>query len=1071
MRHTAVQERNHPRTDQWAVLIRLLGAALLVVVLATAGFAQTSSSSVFGTITDPTGAVIPNAQVTATNADTGVTYPTRADSQGNYRITQLPPGNYTLEAKSTGFSTKMTTPFTLLVGQASQQNLMLATGVATQTVSVSAASLLLNTESASEGQVIENQQIEQLPLNGRDFMQLTSLSAGVTPVVSGISSPAGQWTSGTTSTPQPVSVDIGGLREDDTSYLNDGIESRNAWYGAEGLLPSVDDIQEFRVEQVGSSAAYGDGAAFINVVTRSGTDQFHGTAYEFVRNNDFDARNYFDIGAPPPFHQNQFGASLGGPVMRNKLFFFLNYEGFRLIQPSDEYELVPTAAERAGNFSALSKPLINPYTGVPYPGNQIPAGTAPGDQNAIGVNALAFFPQPTGSYLNGTDNYFSVADTINNWNQETGRIDWNPNTNNSLFVRMTLQSQATTTQGFTPYNADVYPSDPKNLAVGWTHTFSPNLVNNLRWGWSHTSTGENRADGYDTALANPLGLKNEQDEPGADGPPSFGISGYANPGSPQGTDIMREGMIMTTDNLMMQRGKHQLSVGADIRYEPSYFYEDWAASSIDFNGIYTGDPIADVLVGIPDYAQTAFGNPTLNMRRWYQGYYVQDNWHAKPRLTLNFGLRWDHHTQPVDTANHVGTFDLATGQDLTYPATNSIGLGRQMVRPDWTDWEPRLGFNWAPFADGKTDIKGGAGIYFTQANMNQYEVEVDTTQYYLVDAFSNSSANPPSFSLNDLWSTTTPGSAPTASYIDPNNRDPYVYEFNLAVDHTFGDWLAEVSYIGSLSRRFEVRSNLNPVLPTGKTINPAWNGIQENLDAGNSAYNGVFGRVERHFHNGFSVTAAYTYSKCFSDPWQDMFDWHPLDLQLDWGHCSYSLDQNFTANAVYQLPFGKGRTFLNRGGWSDAVVGGWELSGIASALSGAWHTLGGNQNLGLFVNSLPDVTGPVNNTSLFSGIGKNHKLGPLFNTQNVQLVSQTGVQGNAGVQNIAAPGWQNYDVSADKTWGLVERLRLTFRGDFFNIFNHPQFTGLDTGAADTTFGYVTSANAAREIQLSLRLAY
>lgn len=1031
---------------------------------------QADTSSIFGTITDPTGAVIPGAKITAHNTATGVDYPTTSSSDGGYRITQLPPGSYVLMVKSKGFAPKQTTAFTLTIGEASEQNISLATGLSTQTVSVSAASVLLNTQASSEGQIIEKQQIKQLPLNGRDFLQLTSLSAGVTPTAANISSPASSWT-GT----QTVAVDIGGLREDDTSYLNDGIESRNAWYGADGLLPSVDDIQEFQVEQVGTSAAYGDGAAFINIVTRSGTNKYHGTAYEFLRNNDFDARNYFDqTPGPPPFHQNQFGASISGPILKNKMFFFFNYEGFRLLQPNDDYALVPTMAERSGDFSALSKQLMNPYTGLPYPGNVIPGGNAPGDQNAIGIKALSFFPSPNGSYLGGKDNYYTVANNTNNWNQEMGRIDWDPSAKDSLFARMIMQSQTQITTGYTPYLTDVYPSDPRNLAVGWTHTFSPHLVNDLHWGWSHTSTGLNRMDAFDTHLANPLKLFNEEDQPGSDGPPSFGIAGYSNPGSAQGTNLMREGTIMTTDNLMMQRGKHELSVGLDIRYEPSYLYEDWAASSIDFNGIYTGDSIADVLVGIPDYAQTAFGNPTQNLRRWYEGYYVQDNWRVRHNLTINAGMRWDHHTQPYDTANRVGTFDLATNQDLSYPSTRSVGLGRKMVRPDWTDWEPRIGFNWVPFADAKTDIKGGAGIYFTQANLNQYEVEVDTTQYYLVDAFSNSSGNPPSFTLNNLWTTSTPGSHPTASFINPNNRDPYVYEFNLAIDHTFNNWLTEVSYLGSLSRRFEVRSNVNPVLPSGKTIRPAWNGIQENLDAGNSAYNAVFGRVERRFQNGFSMTAAYTFSKCYSDPWQDMFDWHPLDLKLDWGHCSYSLDQNFTANAVYQLPFGKGRTFLNHGGWVNALAGGWEVSGIASALSGAWLTLGGVQNLGLFVNSLPNVTGPVNHTSLFKGIGKHHKLGPLFNTQNVVPVTATGVQGNAHVQNIAEPGWQDYDISADKTWPIYQTLNVTFRSDFFNAFNHPQFTYLDTGVADATFGDVTGVNPsdpAREIQFSLRVDY
>jgi hypothetical protein len=461
-------------------LLRALAlCSFLAALLAFTGptcWAQGTTSSIFGTVTDPGGAVIPNAQVTAINTATGVSHPTTTTGNGSYRIPQLPPGTYTLEVRSSGFATKKTTPFTLFVDQQSEQNVSLATGSTVQTVSVSAASLLLDTQSSGEGQIIENQQIEQLPLNGRDFLQLTALSAGVTPVVSGISSPASSWT-GT----QTVSVDIAGTREDDASYLYDGIETRNAWYGAEGLLPSVDNIQEFRVEQIGSSAAYGDGAAFINVVTRSGTNTLHGTVYEFLRNNDFDARNYFDIGAPPPFHQNQFGASLGGPLMKNKLFYFFNYEGFRQIQPADLYNRVPTLAQRAGNFAADTTQLVNPYTGAPFVGNQIPAASF----NPIGLRVLSFFPLPNGSYPGG-DNYFNVADTIDNWNQENGRIDYSPTTKDSLFVRMTIQSQSTTVQDITPYRTDVYPSDPKNLAIGWTHTFSPQLVNNLRWGWSHT---------------------------------------------------------------------------------------------------------------------------------------------------------------------------------------------------------------------------------------------------------------------------------------------------------------------------------------------------------------------------------------------------------------------------------------------------------------------------------------------------------------------------------------------------------------------------------------------------------
>ena len=315
--------------------------ALLTFLVPSGALAQTTSG-IFGTVTDASGALVPSASITVTNTATGIKYTTTTSPQGTYRVEQLPPGSYTMEILSTGFDTQDLQAFTLLVDQRSQQNITLAVGKATQTVAVSAASLLIETENSNQGQVIGTQQIETLPLNGRDYLQLAQLSAGVTPIVPGMSSPASSWT-GT----QTVSVAIAGLNEDNISYLYDGIETRNAWYGAEGLLPSVDNIQEFNVVQSGAPAQFSDAGAFVNVVTRSGTNQLHGSVFEFLRNNDFDARNYFDVGAAPPFHQNQFGARLGGPIKKNKMFFFLNYEGFRQIQPADIYNLVPKSQQLA----------------------------------------------------------------------------------------------------------------------------------------------------------------------------------------------------------------------------------------------------------------------------------------------------------------------------------------------------------------------------------------------------------------------------------------------------------------------------------------------------------------------------------------------------------------------------------------------------------------------------------------------------------------------------------------------------------------------------------------------------
>ena len=715
--------------------------ALLVLCSAIGRAQTTTSSQINGTVTDSSGALVIGAIVTVTNSATGVVYHASTDNLGGYHVTDLLPGTYTMGVAKNGFATQQITGITLIVGQLFQQNITLVVGQAQQTVAVNAAALLLNTESSHDEQLIESQQIDDMPLNGRDYMQLAQLDAGVVPVsgISGISSPASSWASDS----GVVAIAMSGLREDDNSYLYDGVETRNAWYGAAGLQPDPDMVQEFVLINSAAPAQYGVGGAFVNVVTRSGTNQFHGTAYEYLRNNDFDARNYFDVSAgPPAFHQNQFGGSVGGPIKRNKIFFFGNYEGFRQLVPGDDYNLVPNSNQEAGNFSADTQQLYNPYVLDPttptgyaiLPGNQVPSSYF----SAIGQKILcACTRRRTAPTSMAPANYFNVATTTNNWNQFSGRVDYSISANDTVFGRYTGTNQTAIAPGMTSYNSQTFPSAPKNVAIGWTHTFSPRLVNNVRYGWSHTAVGLERTDGFDTALANPLGLVAEEDHRGSDGPPSIGVNGYGNPGSTNGTDIVREGLNMWTDSLMFQKGKHQLTGGVDIRYEPMYLYEDWSATSINFNGAYTGDPVADLLMGVPYTTRTSFGGPTMNLSMWYQAYYVQDNYKVNRHLTLNYGLRWEHRSQPVEANNRVGSFDVATGQDLTYPATSVLGLGRNMVKPVWTNLAPRFGFNWIPSEKLNTDIKGGFGMYYLQPNINQYEVEVDTTQLYEVDDFND----------------------------------------------------------------------------------------------------------------------------------------------------------------------------------------------------------------------------------------------------------------------------------------------------------------------------------------------
>jgi hypothetical protein len=1090
----------HNVNNLQSLLVKQMRTVTFVMMLAITiscsvmGGAQSTTSQVSGTVTDGTGAIVIGASVQIDNTATGLAYRSITDSLGAYHVTDLPPGSYTMDVTKAGFASQHIQPFTLVVGQLFQQNISLAVGQTVQTVSVNAAALLLDTESSNEQQLIESRQINDMPLNGRDYLQLAQLSAGVVPVadVSGISSPASSWSAAGT-----VAIDVSGLREDDNSYLYDGIETRNAWYGAAGLLPDPDMIQEFAVMNSGAPAQFGVGGAFINVVTKSGTNRLHGTAYEYLRNNDFDARNYFDVGAAPAFHQNQFGASVGGPIKRNKMFFFANYEGFRQIQPNDLYNLVPNSSQLAGDFSADTQQLYNPYVIDPttptgyaiLAGNQVPSSL----YSPIGQKILALYPAPNGSFNNGTANYFNVASTVNNWNQVSGRFDYSIAGKDNAFVRYTGNYQTVTTPGMTVANEQIYPSSPKNLAVGWTHTFSPRMVNNFRYGWSHTAVGLERGDGYNAADANPLGLVGEDDQPGSDGPPSIGVSGYGNPGSSNATDLVREGMNIWTESLMYQKGRHQLTGGLDIRYEPMYLYEDWSATSIGFNGVYSGDPVADLLMGVPNTTRTALGDPTMNLSMWYQAYYVQDNFKVNRNLTLNYGARWEHRSQPVEAHNRVGSFDVATGQDLTYPATSAMGLGRNMVMPVYTNFAPRFGFNWAPSERTNTDIKGGFGMYYLQPNINQYEVEVDTTQLYEVDSFNNPAVGDPlAFNLDGTYglpgmfqSSMTNGNftggGPTVSFIQPNAKTPYAYEWNLIVDHTVKNWFFEVAYIGTSERHFEERNEIDPLNTSGvaslwatcgtpPNLVGCYSGVQENQLSGTSNYHGLSGRVEKRFSSGFSMMANYTFSKCLGTPYQDEFTWH-VDMHVDYSHCTEDISDIFTANGIYELPFGHGKAFLNNGALADAFVGGWKVAGISTLRTGPWTTLGSQQNIGFFDGALPDLSGPLNNHSLHAGLGRNGRLGPYFNTQNVVNLSAVGIQGTSGTHNVENPGSEDFDLSGYKGWKFGEQTNLTFRADFFNAFNRVNFQSVSTYDLASNFGMVSSANAAREIQLSLRFDF
>jgi outer membrane receptor protein involved in Fe transport len=934
-------------------------------------------------------------------------------------------------------------------------------GATNQTITVSATNVSLETENATQGQVIENKEILDLPLNGRNFMQLASLGSGVTPQTSATGSQIATW-SGVPNT----AVSIGGLREEDISYPYDGVETRNSWLGAIGILPSIDAIQEFKVQETGSSAAFGGGGAFVNVVTKSGSNALHGTAYEFVRNNDLDARNFFDIGPPPPFRQNQFGASMGGPIIKNKVFFFANYEGFRQSQPLDTYTRVPTAAQDQGNFSAFSFQLTNPFTGTPFQGNIIP----PSLISPIGQKILSYYPAPNGNYP-GNLNFFTVEVQPFNWDQASGRVDYYASDKDRVFFRYSWEDGTITIPGIDPIAYSAYPSNPRNLAVGWSRTISPTMMNDFRLGWNSSWAGEIRANGYNTTMENPLDLNYPQPSPGAYGLPALYVSGYANPGPFQGTTIIKENMFLATDSLTFQKGKHSISVGGEVRYDPIYQDENWDAPNITFNGSYTGEPVGDILVGIPLTAGAAIGDPTLHWRRWYQAYYVQDNVKLSHNLTLNLGLRWEYNQPPVDTRNHVGTFDTATDTMLSYPATKVLGLGREMQLPDYDDFAPRIELAWVPFGKN-TVIRAGYGKYFLQMNTNYFWEEVNTPEFYSAYTYANPSPGQPvKFPLSQLFNPNEPTSDQLFEFEEPHNKTPYAQEWNLSIEHTFGrNWLLELSYNGSTGTHIGSRPNIDTPNSQGVFPYPNYGAIVAGAAEGISNYNALGVRVEKRYSSGLSLLSSYTYSKCLNTPWENQNTAHDYDIFADYGNCVYDLNQRFVVSSVYELPVGKGKPYLNQGGLTNSILGGWEVSGITQFSSGAWATAYGSQYIGNYNAALPNMIGPVNSSSLRSSIRKDN-LGPYFNVNSFQAITAPYTQGDASYCNIKGPGINNWDLSVFKQWPLFERSSLTFRTDFFNAFNHAQFNGLSTGISAPNFGYITSAGPAREIQFSLRLVF
>ncbi|MGH7869684.1 MAG: carboxypeptidase regulatory-like domain-containing protein, partial [Candidatus Dormibacteraceae bacterium] len=914
-----------------------LGFACLMTVLSLAppALAQLITGDIVGTVRDASGAVVPDAKAVLTQSATGVSYTTSTDPSGNYTFVQLKPSHYNLTVSKQGFETSAISDIELLVGQRPRVDVALQVGTVSQRVTVSAGGVqMLETQTSSAGQVIQEKPIVNLPLNGRDFMQLTVLAPAVSPIGNG-NSPATAWTglgSGN------ASVSVAGMRESDVSYLIDGIETRNARFGSADLHPSIDALQEFKMQTDGFSAEYGRSSAVMNSTLKSGTNSFHGDAYEFIRNSALDANDFFFNAQSlpiPPYAQNDFGATLGGPIVHDKTFLFLAYEGFRSRLGETGEALVPSAGQWAGDLADNSSGtgifptnsafcqgnpgssrclnVINPSTGQPFPGNVIPSSMLDARaQKWHQFTPTANIPSAVNSATLPLFNYAASPKIRNDFNNANVRVDQSISSKDQLYGSYSFDDVPHIVPSVMPVQGTSYPMRSQVASITETHILSPQIVNEFRFGYNRGKTflvsqgalGPNYAtDVFDFTNTSP--------NPFDFGVPDAGISGFSTIGSFAESIGSIDQDFQWVDNLSIIHGNHSLKTGINVIRERFFQITDFSGiPSFSFTGQFTGSGLADMLLGIPFTATTAVGNSAQELRTTFIAPYLQDDWRLRPNLTLNLGVRYEYANPPWDKYNRTEWFNPAVGQ-IQYSDLGQVRNG--IVKPDYNNLAPRLGFAYSPAFSRNTVIRAAAGIFYSTDNWNELQFMVNAPRYYSTQSLT-SSPTTPTLTLENLFP--PPGTAGASSFpfsLDDMNVTPYVIEWNLDVEHTFGNnWLADLGYVGNRGNELPQRDNLDAASfdPTGtipiqqRLPFPQLAGILWGYNGGWSSYNALTARVEKRASGGLYFLGSYTYSKCLDIGNTDDFSMTSRLFNVyDKGNCDYNAPQRAVLSYTYELPF------------------------------------------------------------------------------------------------------------------------------------------------------------------------
>ena len=1100
------------------------------MALALSLSAQTTST-LSGSTIDKSAAAVPGAKVTVVNQETQLTRETLSDEEGSFNIPLLPPGSYSVRVEKQGFKPIKQDNVRLEVNQTARLDFSLEVGAVTEAIEVTAAAPLLDSETSSIGQVIENRQVTELPLNGRNFVQLATLGPGVTGVGFGA---AGTIMSGTRPDDSRPSTELfsNGNREGANNFMLDGVDNNDRITLSIILRPSVEGVQEFKIQTNMFSAEQGRNAgATVNIVSKSGTNQFHGSAYDFLRNATLDARQYFAPAsqAKPAFKQNQFGGSFGGPIVKNKLFFFGNYEGYRRRQQEVSIRTVPLAAVRNGDFTAV-RPIYDPFSvraqaGTssgfvrdPFPNRQIPTSRF----DSVTGRLIQAYPMPqTGGLAN---NYTAVLGRSLDWNQGDGRVDYNLSNKDLIFGRFSRQDTLDTRPSTFP-NSSIpgFPANPVGLGnedsfagqsflkayhavAAWTRSWTPTWVMEARMGFARFNlnfTQEGAADG--AQLGEKLGVKGANQAARADGIPIFSPANYTGIGQTRSLPIIR---IQNTFNPVVTftniRGKHTIKFGLDVRRRQlTEFQTNRGNGRFNFNQNFTndpnnaggtGDPMASFLMGTANLIEQDFTLAWVGMRNTEHGYFVQDDWRVNSRLTLNLGLRWEYFTPVSEVANRLSNFDVATGRLKIAGfngTSNTVG-----VNPNYDNWAPRAGFAYK--IQDKTVLRGGAGVFYSIAGNGGAALRLfrqlpfGPINSITPDQFNASTLRrvqdglPPIPALD--YATVT-GANQTGAFIaiPADFKSGRIMQLNLQLQHEVSSigTVFKVGYVGNLGRRLDSTYDYNQVDPGPgsvlsrrplRNINPNAQAVTYQATDGRSNYHALQATAEKRFSSGMSFLTAYTWSHSI-DNVPNQFGGAangpiPQDIRyrnVDRGSSGFDIRHRVTHSMNYELPWGKGKRFDFNNSFANYALGNWQSNLIFTWQTGLPFTPTLNAAVANVGGSRPDRLKP--------GTLENPDRALWFDTSFNTAGAAWGnpaqfTYGNSGRNILYGPGRVNWDFSLFKNFPIGERFNLQFRSEFFNMFNTPQFGLPSSNIGGAGVGAITSLSGNnRQIQMALRLSF